>query len=112
MIYFQALEDSHLLPDGLDGKPWVSVRLTRTAWKVQLEFRIDLIDRLYMQDTDFYSRYKDETDAVYCDRLKQLCRQQLLSNDQSNANLTLKKYRMHSTNPNIDYFLLTYPSQF
>lgn len=82
------------------------VRLTRTAWKAQLEYRIDMLRRLYMQDEPFYREHKAEVDALYTNRLQALFRQQLLNGDGSEARSTLKSIRSHSSLGSINYLTL------
>ncbi|MCW8933949.1 MAG: glycosyltransferase family 2 protein [Gammaproteobacteria bacterium] len=82
------------------------VRLTRTNWKKQLELRIDFIERLYLQDKEFYENNKYITDLTYSKRLKALYRQQLLDGERHAAKTTLQKYHSHTAEPGISYTFL------
>lgn len=81
-------------------------RLTRTAWKKQLECRIDMLQRLYMQDQPFYQEHKNEVDSIYTERLHALYRQQLLNGDGSEARQTLNSIRSHSSLGSLNYLVL------
>ncbi|MBI5462398.1 MAG: glycosyltransferase family 2 protein [Gammaproteobacteria bacterium] len=83
-----------------------AVRLTRTQWKRQLEFRVDLLERLYLQDAEFYRQHKTETDAVYRQRLSALCRQHILEGERQHAHRVLDKYRMHHRDADLHYVAL------
>lgn len=81
-------------------------RLTRTAWSRQLAFRIDMIERLYMQDQAFYSRYRSEVDAVYLGYMRALTRHQLMEGNHRAARDTLAKYRSHSGGVDLSYLIM------
>lgn len=83
-----------------------AVRLTRTTWKRQLEFRVDMLERLYLRDAEFYQRYRAETDTVYLQRLQALCRQYILDGERAQAHRLLAKYRMHRRDSDMYYVVL------
>jgi hypothetical protein len=82
------------------------IRLTRTTWKKQLECRIDMLQRLYLQDQAFYQAHKTEVDTIYTQHLHGLYRQQLLTGESSEARHTLNSIQKHSAIGNLSYFLL------
>lgn len=70
-----------------------ATRLTRTSWKKQLEYRVAMIDRLYLDDADFCQRYGGEVYREYCRTIRALWRQYLLDNDRQALFSSLRKYR-------------------
>lgn len=69
------------------------VRLTRTKWKTQLEFQVDIVERLYLKDSAFASRHKEDLNRVYRNRLESLARCYLLDGDRKSLDELLNKYR-------------------
>ena len=69
------------------------VRLTtRTRLAQQFEMRIDFLERVYWADKSFYATNKRKVDAVWKERLAQLCKLQLLDLDRPAARITSKNY--------------------
>ena len=82
------------------------VRITRTEWQKQLEYRIDLIERLYLEDDEFYAIHKTECDNIYKQRLGQLCRQKLLIGDTQGAIKYISKYQKICTSFDMHLMLM------
>lgn len=83
-----------------------AVRLTRTSWKRQLQCRIDMIERLYLKDEDFYRKHRAETDRIYGERLYRLAKQQLLSDERIGAQHTMQRALKRIHHPHSRHFLL------
>jgi len=83
-----------------------AVRLTRTPWKQQLECRIDMLERLYLQDDAFYRQHRADVDSVYGARLLALYRQKLLHGEHGEARQTVDKIRRHSSPGSLNVMLL------
>jgi hypothetical protein len=81
-------------------------RLTRTAWKKQLELRIDMVERLYMRDQSFYEHNKSEVNKVYRHYHHALCRQYFFDGDSRSARAILDKYRSHCRSIDIPYLIM------
>ena len=75
----------------------------------QLEFRIDMLERLYFLDEDFYLKNSEKLKNVYLNKLESLSRQQLLEGERKSAKKTLNKYREHfpESRPDFSYFVLS-----
>lgn len=87
------------------------VRLTRTEWKKQLEFRLDMLERLYLQDQEFVQRHRALVEKLYQERVKKLALQYLLSNEQSAARETLRKLDSISTKLDMNILVLLLASK-
>lgn len=83
-------------------------RITRTAWRKQLEYRVNMIERLYLRDETFCRQHGDEVKRVYRSRNHALWRQYLLDNDRDAMAQSLRKYRDHASpvNPSYAMFML------
>lgn len=80
-----------------------ATRITRTVWLKQLEFRIDMIERLYLKDTTFYKTHKATADSIYKSRLNAVCRQYILENEPDRLNLAIKKLLIHFGKIDLSY---------
>ena len=85
-----------------------SVRLTRTSKKLQLGFRIDMLERLYFKDLEFYQTHQLEADEIYRNRLASLCFLHLLDSETSQARNCMLKYHSHKKPYDIFYYILRF----
>lgn len=60
-------------------------RLTQTRMRQQIELRIDFLERVYRKDEKFYKENRVRVDRVHQTRLSELCKLQLLEEDQDAA---------------------------
>lgn len=81
-------------------------RLTRTSWEKQLECRIDMLERLYFQDKDFYARHGKQVNSTYYSWAMALCRQQLLNSKPDSARKTLARIRSILPGIKLDYIAM------
>jgi len=86
-------------------------RLTRTPWVKQLDYRVSMIERLYLCDETFCQQYGDEVSRVYRSSNHALWRQYLLNNDHTAMAQSLKKYREHASALNPAYALFILANQ-
>lgn len=83
------------------------MRITRTSWKKQLEYRVAMIERLYLDDADFCHCYGGEAYREYCRTVHALWRQYLLDNDRQALFSSLRKYRERASTFNLPSILFT-----
>ncbi|VAW76561.1 hypothetical protein MNBD_GAMMA15-435 [hydrothermal vent metagenome] len=88
------------------------VRLTRTSRLRQLEFRIDMLERLYLADAAFYLLNRSRVDHVYRERLLALALLQLLENETAATRDTLDKACKYRKAIDIPYLLLRLGNRF
>jgi glycosyltransferase involved in cell wall biosynthesis len=67
------------------------VRLTRVAQSIQLEKRVEMIDRVWRQDPAFLARHGAAVDARQFDLLLTLAKHHLLAGDRKLARCTLER---------------------
>ena len=83
-----------------------SVRLTRTSNKLQLGFRIDMLERLYLKDREFYQTHRSSADEIYRERLMSLCILHLLDSETSQARGCMARYHNLKKIHDIPYHIL------
>ena len=83
-----------------------STRLTRTSRKLQIGFRIDMLERLYYKDREFYQAHQSDVDNVYLNYLKLLCILYLLGSETSKARSCMTKYQGRKMDHDVLYHAL------
>ena len=87
-----------------------AVRVTRTSKKLQMGFRIDMLERLYCKDKEFYQAHQSDVDNVYRKYLKSLCILHLLDSETTKGRSCMVKYHSHTKPYDILYYILQFAS--
>ena len=70
-----------------------------------------MIERLYMQDKQFYGQNRDLVDSEYRSKMNVLWRQYLLDGDRELLLACYKRYRMHISQADMIYSLIIFISR-